>query len=164
MKARHKDQVQDHVEDRSGDEVVEGVAAVPHGLKNAVGGVVEHQAQQPGAVDAKIGHRVGHHVLRRAHPGKNGGGKQDPQHAENGQRRPQQQGEDDGGVDGAVYSVLILRAEIPGDNDACPDKHALKKTNDEEAEAPGGGHRRQSGLGVKVAHHKSVYRVIKLLK
>ena len=66
-KAPDEGDVQHDIDQRGHDQVIERVAAVPHGLEDTHEDIVHHKAQGPGEIDAQIGHRVSHDHLRGGH-------------------------------------------------------------------------------------------------
>ena len=74
--------VQHHVDDGAGDEVIEGMGGVAAGLQDAHENVVHDQARTAGEVDLQIQGCVGEHVLRRAHGPQDHRREQDPQRRE----------------------------------------------------------------------------------
>ena len=137
------------------------MAAVTQGLENAVGGIVEHQGQKPGAVDPEVEDGVGHHVLRRAHPGQDGGGEAD---AQDGQEDTRRQGKDHRGVDGGVHPLLVPGAVAAGDDDAGPHEDPLEKADEQVAQAPRGADGGKGVVAAEPAYHEGVRRVVELLE
>ncbi len=161
VKDGHEQKVQNHVDKRGEDEVIEGMAAVPQGLEDAVHSIVKYQGEQAGAVDSKVGNGVGKDVFRGAHPAENGRGEAD---AQDGQEDSRSQGKDHGGVDRLVHAILVPGPIVAGDDDAGPDEGALEEAHDKVTETAGRADGGQRVIAAEVAHHQGVHGVVHLLK
>ena len=66
-------------------------------------------------------------------------------------------------MDGGADLFIVLGPEILGNDDACPDEQAHKKTCHHKNEVAAAGHSGQSLLAHKFAHDDTVHRVVQLL-
>ena len=157
----HEQKVQHHVGDGGNNEVIQRMPAVAHGLQNAGGGVVQGNEHHAGEIDAEVQRRIGKDAVRRADPPKQGGGHG---HAHHGQHHARQQAEGHGGVDGGVHLLMLLRAEVAGNDHARAGEQAAEQAHQQENDMAGGTYRGQRVAAQKVAHDQRVHNVIKLLK
>ena len=157
----HKQQIQHHIHRGGDDQIVQRVAAVPQRVKDAHEDVVHDGEQRTEEIVPEIGHGLGEHILRGAHPPQDGGGENDTQ---NGKRQTGTEPHGDVGMDGLDDGVVIPGTVTPGDDHAGAHCHAVEEADHHEDEVAGGTDRSQGGITQETAYHPGVKGVIKLLE
>lgn len=156
-----KEQVEHDVDEGRNHQVLQRVATVADGLQNAHADVIEHESQRAGEIGAEIADGIGQNRLRRIHQPQHHRGERD---ADNRQQRARDEAEGQQRVDGLLYAVVILRAEIARDDDARAHRDAVDQTDHQEDQVTGGADGGQRLAAQKIADDQGIRRVIELLK
>ena len=158
---RDQQDIQRHVGDGGGDEVVQRVAAVAHRLHNALALVIHHQPHAAGKIGADVGGRLRHDPLRGAHPAQHLRGEQHPHH---GKESPRRQAEGNIGMDGGAHLFGLPRTEKAGDHHAGAHRYAAEKAHQQKYQRAGAGNRRQGAVAQQVADDQRVGGIVELLE
>ena len=157
----YKHQVQHHVNDGGDHQIIKRMAAVAQGVEDAHENIVHDGEQCAEEIVAEIGNGLGEHILRRAHPPKNGGGEGDAQHS---QQRSRGKAHGDVRMDGPTHGGIVPGAVAPGNHNACAHGHTIEKADHHENQTSGGTDRRQGRVPQKASHDPGVKGVIELLE
>ena len=154
-------QIQNDVQHRRHDEIIQGTAAVAHRVHHAFQGVVHHNRHGTEKIDAQIRRRVRQHFFRNLHPAQD---LRRHQNAEDRQRAPADQRKHDVRMHRFGNAFEIPRAEIARDHDARAHGCADEKADQQVDEASRRIDRRKRVAAEKVPDDPRVRRVVKLLK
>ena len=157
----HKQQIQNDVDEGGEDQIIQRMAAVTHGVKNAHEDIVHDREDGTAEIVAEIDDRLGKHVLGGAHPLQNGGGKGDTQ---NGQKDTCGKAEGHIRVDGDAHILMVLSAEEFCDDHTGTHGNTVEETHKHVDQASGGTDGGQGSFTDKFADGPGVKGVIKLLK
>ncbi len=153
--------IQNDVEHRGNDEVLQRVLAVTHRLHNAHAGIIEHQTQRAKKIDPDIGDGGSQHFRRRVHQDKDLGreqtAKDHDQHSggnAEGQRR----------MDGQLHPLFILRTEVAGDDHARTGEDAAEEADQHKDQAAGGADGGQRLIAQQIADDQGIGHIVELLK
>ena len=158
---RQEQPIQENVQQRGKNQVIQRPAAVPQGVDDAAADIVHHHRQGAQEVIAEILHRLRHHLRIRLHPGQEGGGQG---HAHDSQNDSAYNAEGQHRVDGPGDLLFLSRAEIPGDDHPRPHGRAHDEADHQENQRAGGGDSRQGVSPQALSHDKGIRRVVQLLE
>lgn len=96
-----------------------------------------------------------------SHPPQNGGSEGNTQY---GQQSTGGETEGNVGVNGIGHGLIVLCAEVPGDDHAGAHGNAVKKADHHKNQAGGGADGSQGGISEKLSHNPGIKGIIKLLK
>ena len=160
-KPRHKQHIQGNINNGGGDQVIQRMLAVAHGMEDSHKNVVHHCEYSAAEIKSEILDGLREHLLRRSHPFENGGSQC---HTGNAQNDAGCQAEGDGGMDGLLHGVILLGAEGSGDDHTGAHGHAIEEAGHHPNKASGGTDRCQCVFTDKIAYTPRVKGIIELLE
>lgn len=161
MEADHEPQVEDNVHDTGETQEQERPPGIAHRPKDPASHVVNKKTRDPAEIDLKIFRRQGKNIVRRVHQFQHERSDIDPNPRKD---HAADKGDGNGGFHRQMELFVVVGAEIAANDDAGSDGNAVEKQNQHIDDAGGGADGGQRFAADKVAHHKTVHRIVELLK
>ena len=158
IQLEHDDQqqVQGHVEDTGGNQVVEGTPGVAHRAQQRRAEVIQHGGGHAQEVDPQIKGRQGQDGVRHLHQMQQRTGGGDAHH---GQQNTAEERQQHGGVHRLAQALPVARAGIAGRQNIGAHGQSHEQVHHQVDEGGVGAHGGQGVVSGEFAHHHDIRRV-----
>lgn len=157
MEGEDEQKIQHDVQRCGQNQEIEGPLGVAHRPEDPCAHVVEHEPEDAGEVDGKIGPGLGEHLRRGLHEPKH---QRRHAHADGREQHAQNGGHDQGRIDRVADLFLLLGSVILGDDHARAGGQAHEEADEHVKDRGHGAHGGEGLLPYVVAHHPGVHGVI----
>ena len=161
MKTCDQQQIQDDIDHRRNDQIIQRMFTVPGGLQDSDKCIVHDESRRAHEVDPEIGNRCRKYLRRCIHQTQNRRRKSyaDCRHDYTGH---ESQGY--GGMHRNLHIHMILRADVSGNDNSRAKRKPTEEADQQEDQIAGRTHRRKRIAAKEVSNDQRICRIIKLLK